>query len=113
MIARRPSSFARLTIQPAARSAGFAAAARKVWAWLTGASRFHRLPILCGARDPSNNQPIAIWRGEKGYFLWTESKSPEECNKDHQISTNQVEAMLEGSVMGWRGNMARADELSE
>jgi len=74
----------------------------RVWRRLRGGARFDRLPMLCGARDPSNNQPVSIWRGETGYFLWTESKTPEEWNQEHGISPAQVRAMMEGSTLGWR-----------
>jgi hypothetical protein len=91
------------------RSTEIVARAYTFWGWLTGAQRFNTLPVLCGARDPSNNQPIAIWRGERGYFLWTESKSPEEWNEDHDITRKQVAAMLEGSVLGWRCSPPTSD----
>ena len=65
---------------------------QRLWRWLSRAHRFDGLPVLCGARDPSNNRPVAIWRGEMGYFLWTEGKTPEEWNNDHNISPDQVEA---------------------
>ena len=78
--------------------------AQRLWRRLSSAHRFDRLPVLCGARDPSNNRPVAIWRGEMGYFLWTESKSPEEWNNEHNISPEQLEAMMAGSVLGWHGN---------
>ena len=74
---------------------------KKVWRRVTGADRFDRLPLLCGARDPSSNRPVAIWRGEVGYFLWTLCMAPEDWNKTHQISAAQVRAMIEGSVFGW------------
>jgi hypothetical protein len=79
---------------------------QRLWRWLSGAHRFDSLPVLCGARDPSNNRPVAILRGEMGYFLWTEGKTPEEWNNDHNISPDQVEAMIAGSVLGWHGNQS-------
>jgi hypothetical protein len=81
---------------------------KKSWRSFTGADRFDNLPLLCGARDPANNQPVAIWRGQMGYFLWSESEAPEEWNKAHQISPAQVRAMIEGSVLGWQINQAKS-----
>ena len=82
---------------------------KKLWRRVTGVDRFDKLPLLCGARDPSSNRPVAIWRGEVGYFLWTHSMAPEEWNKAHQISPAQVRAMIEGSVFGWAVSQVRYD----
>ena len=73
----------------------------KLWRRLKWAPSLDELPPMCGARDPSNNHPVAIIRGEPGYFIWTECMEPEEWNEAHHISPEQVKAMLMGSVFGW------------
>ena len=81
----------------------------KLWQRLTGAPRFDELPQMCGARDPSNNLPVALVRGEPGYFIWMECIDPEEWNEAHHISPKQVKAMMMGSVFGWPTDQARTD----
>jgi hypothetical protein len=86
---------------------------QRLWRWLSGAHRFDKLPVLCGARDPSNNRPVAILRGEMGYFLWAEGTTPEEWNNDRNISPDQVKAMIAGSVLGWHGNQTESTVRSK
>jgi hypothetical protein len=59
---------------------------------------------MCGALDPSNQRPVALVRGEMGYFIWMESMTPEEWNRKHNISSKQAKAMLACSVLGWPMN---------
>ena len=81
----------------------------KLWQQLKEGARRDELPQMCGARDPSNNRPIAVLRGEPGYFLWVESMPPEEWNKANDISPDQVKAMMGGSIFGWPVKRAKAD----
>ena len=81
----------------------------KLWRQFNGNARFDDLPEMCGARDPSNNRPVALLRGELGYFLWVESLPPEEWNKANDISPDQVKVMMECSMFGWPMNSPKAD----
>jgi hypothetical protein len=99
-----PTRFRRMLLIIAGRFVERLEKAQGVWARLMGTTQFSRLPVMCGSRDPSNSHPVAIRRGEMGYFLWTESKMPEEWNQDHGISPEQVTAMVRGSVLGWRSS---------
>ena len=71
--------------------------------------RVRALPAFCGARDPSNNRPVGIFRGEAGFFLWTESKTPEEWNMEHNISQEEVRDMMSASIVGWRGSKEKTN----
>jgi hypothetical protein len=71
--------------------------------------RTRALSAFCGARDPSNNRPVGIFRGEAGFFLWTESKTPEEWNMEHDISQDQVRDMMLASIVDWHGSKEKAN----
>jgi hypothetical protein len=73
----------------------------KLWRQLNRNTRLDDLPEKCGTRDPSNDRPIALLRGEPGYFLWVESLPPEDWNKANDISPDQVRVMIECSIFGW------------
>jgi hypothetical protein len=61
------------------------------------------LPVLCGARNPATGEPIAIKRGELGYYPWTASTpiTPEQYNALNGINEARVQAMMCGSMAGW------------
>jgi hypothetical protein len=46
-----------------------------------------------------------------GYFLWTEGKTPEEWNNDHNISPDQVEAVIAGSAwLAWQSKRTESPQ---
>jgi hypothetical protein len=59
------------------------------------------LPEICAAHLPSDNSPILIKRGTRGYCLRWEAYDGERFNKHHGITDAQVEAMLAGSMFGF------------
>ena len=65
------------------------------------------LPVICGARHPVTKEPIAIKRGDVGFYPWsamrTDTHTPESFNEAHGITPEQVRAMMAGAMFGWRG----------
>jgi hypothetical protein len=60
------------------------------------------LPEVCAARNPHDNSPVLLKRGESGFWPMTATNvTPEECNKAWGVTKAQVEAMLAGSLFGW------------
>ena len=56
-------------------------------------------PEICAAHLPSDNSPILIKRGTRGYV--NEAYDGERFNKYHGITDAQVGAMLAGSMFGF------------
>ena len=80
---------------------------------------FPGLPSLCGSRLNTDNSPIVIKRGEKGYYRWEalghlgENTTPEELNERFGVTPAQRQAMEIGSLVGWDvpgANPANYDE---
>jgi len=67
-----------------------------------------KLPPRCFARLPSTGQTIAINRGETGYYPVLTSHTPEQLNAalPEPPTTEQIEAMLAGSMFGWEQPIA-------
>lgn len=65
---------------------------------------FATLPPCCFARLPSTGQTIAINRGETGYYPVVSSHTPEQLNAalPEPPTPEQIEAMLAGSMFGWK-----------
>ncbi len=59
------------------------------------------VPEICAAHLPSDNSPILIKRGTRGYCLRWEAYDGERSNKHHGVTDAQVEAMLAGSMFGF------------
>ena len=59
------------------------------------------LPTICAAHLPSDNSPILIKRGTRGYCQRWEAYDGERFNKHHGITDAQVGAMLAGSMFGF------------
>jgi hypothetical protein len=59
------------------------------------------LPEICAAHLPSDNSPILIKRGKRGYCQRWEAYDGERFNKHHGITDAQVGAMLAGSMFGF------------
>jgi hypothetical protein len=59
------------------------------------------LPEICAAHLPSDNSPILIKRGTRGYCQRWEAYDGERFNKYHRITDAQVGAMLAGSIFGF------------
>ena len=60
-----------------------------------------KLPPLCLTRSKATRAVIAIRRGELGYYLVNPPLSPEEFNRRHGITPEQVAAMENGALHGW------------
>ena len=60
-----------------------------------------KLPPVCLTRSKVTRAVIAIRRGELGYYLVDARLSPEEFNRRHGITPEQVTAMENGSLHGW------------
>lgn len=60
-----------------------------------------KLPPVCLTRTTATRAVIAIRRGELGYYLVDPPISPEEFNKLHGITPEQVAAMENGALFGW------------
>lgn len=60
-----------------------------------------KLPPVCLTRTKATRAVIAIRRGELGYYLVDPPISPEEFNKLHDITPEQVAAMENGALFGW------------
>ena len=56
------------------------------------------LPAICAAHLPSDNSPILIKRGTRGYCQRWEAYDGERFNKHNGITDAQVGAMLAGSI---------------
>jgi hypothetical protein len=52
------------------------------------------LPERCGARNPVTNDPILIVRDELGYRPWSETLSPEDWNRLHDIDERTASIMV-------------------
>jgi hypothetical protein len=59
------------------------------------------LPQFAAARLPSDDTPVLIMRGERGYWPWPPGIDPDAFNKQRGISAAQVEAMVCGSMFGF------------
>lgn len=60
------------------------------------------LPNVCASRNPHDNSPVLLKRGELGCWPMTATNvTPEECNKAWGVTKAQEEAMLAGSLFGW------------
>lgn len=59
------------------------------------------LPLVCASRDPLTNNPIWLKRGETGYCLAPETLAPEMWNMVNEITVEQVDKMMQGSMFGW------------
>lgn len=70
-----------------------------------------KLPAMCLTRSKTTRAVIAIRRGELGYYLVQAKLTPEEFNARHGISAEQVEAMENGSRLGWEVPGADPDIL--
>lgn len=66
------------------------------------------LPPFCYARLPSTGETIIIVRGEAGYHRTTTHSTAKELNAalSQPPTPEQVEAMLAGSLFGWRVPLA-------
>lgn len=60
-----------------------------------------KLPPVCLTRSRTTRAVIAIRRGELGCYLVDPAIAPEEFNKRHGITPEQVLAMENGSLYGW------------
>jgi len=60
-----------------------------------------KLPPLCLTRSKATRAVIAIRRGELGYYLVNPQLSPDEFNRRHGITPEQVAAMENGALHGW------------
>ena len=67
------------------------------------------LPEICFLRDLSTNEPIAVRKGECGFWPMP-GRDPEAYNKRQGITPAQVEAMRTGSIFGF--NCPGADPLN-
>lgn len=66
------------------------------------------LPEVCASRNPADDSPVLLKRGEKGFWPMSATNvTPEECNKAWGITKSQEKAMLVGSMFGW--NVPGAD----
>ena len=63
--------------------------------------RTEKLPEYCYARLISDNSPIKIIRGESGYYPQPEYFDVEKLNRLSNVTPEQQEAMLVGSMFGW------------
>lgn len=62
-----------------------------------------KLPDHCAAMHPTENFPILIKKGESGYYpLSGNEENVDQYNKDRDVTPQQVEAMLAGSVFGFQ-----------
>ncbi len=71
-----------------------------------------KLPVACAARNPTNNKPIIIKRGERGYFPAAEDLNIQMFNRRLNVTAAQVEAMLVGSMFGFDVPGADPDRCS-
>jgi len=70
----------------------------------------HRLPIYCFSVLPSNGELVMIVSGKYGYFPSSNStpfhdvnrKTADEFNSNSGVTRAQEEAMLAGSLFGWK-----------
>lgn len=60
-----------------------------------------KLPEMCLTRSKTTGAVIAIRRGEIGFYPIQTRLTPEEFNQHRGISPEQVEAMENGSLLGW------------
>lgn len=60
-----------------------------------------KLPPICLTRSKPSGTVIAIRRGELGYYIVDTQLSPEEFNRRHGITPEQVAAMENGALHGW------------
>ncbi len=60
-----------------------------------------KLPIACAARNPTDNKPIIIKRGERGYHPAAEDLNVQMFNRRLNVTASQVEAMMIGSMFGF------------
>lgn len=58
------------------------------------------LPKMCMTRLNTTGEPIAIKRGEMGYWAMP-GCDPDKFNTDHDVTPAQVMAMEAGSLFGW------------
>jgi hypothetical protein len=61
-----------------------------------------KLPLACASRLPTNNKPILIKAGVKGYFpAPTPDFDVEAYNRDMGVTPAQLKAMEIGSIFGF------------
>jgi hypothetical protein len=68
-----------------------------------------KLPQMCLTRSKTTGAVIAIRRGEIGFYAIQTQLTPEEFNQRRGISPDQVEAMENGSLLGWEVPAADPD----
>jgi len=68
-----------------------------------------KLPEICLTRSKTTGTVIAIRRGEIGFYPIQTRLTPEEFNQRRGISPDQVEAMENGSLLGWEVPAADPD----
>lgn len=68
-----------------------------------------KLPEMCLTRSKTTGTVIAIRRGEIGFYPIQTRLTPEEFNQRRGISPDQVEAMENGSLLGWEVPAADPD----
>lgn len=60
-----------------------------------------KLPASCYARHPSDESPIYIMFGMRGYYPIEREIDVDAENERFGVTPAQVEAMLVGSMFGW------------
>jgi len=63
-------------------------------------SNLSKLPDMCAARNPTDDQAILIVAGESGYHPMP-GVDVDAFNARHSVTPAQVQAMLAGSMFGW------------
>ena len=62
---------------------------------------FDRLPRVCLCRNQGSGEPVLIKRGVAGFYELAGDCDVERFNAERDITSNQCEAMLAGSMFGW------------
>ena len=66
------------------------------------------LPTMCLVNHPTEAEIVAIYKGQSGYYS-TCVEDVEIANKAMNITPEQVQAMLIGSMFGWHVKGAHPD----
>jgi len=74
--------------------------------WDVKEDRWDRLPRVCAAYEFTYHRAILLYRGVAGYTGVASDFDVERFNKQRSITTEQVMAMLNGSMFGWETESA-------